>query len=145
MPVYSINPNNAGTIKLALDGVTPLVEYSCQITMFQIVPSQNTARRAGTYCGAPADTLGLSTWSVNVSWLQDWGAATSLSEFALTNDGELCDFEFTSANPTSCPSMTGTFQISAGAFGGPPGEAWEAGPLTWPMDSLPTLVEDVVV
>ena len=64
MPVYEINPNNAGTIKLALAGVTPHVEYACQVTNVALEPTQNLTTTPGTYCAAPHDTPGASSWAL---------------------------------------------------------------------------------
>jgi len=140
MPAYEINPNNAGTIELALAGVTPLVSYACQVTSLVLEPAQNTTTTPGTYCQAPHDTPGLSSWAMVISFLQDWGATPSLSEFTLTNDGELCDFEFTSSSPATIPSMTGQAYVTATAFGGDPGAVWAVSTQRWSMKTAPTLV-----
>jgi hypothetical protein len=140
MATYQINPNNAGTIKIALDGITPLVEYACQVINVMLEPTQNTTTTPGTYCGAPVDTPGLSSWAMVISFLQDWGNTPSLSEFTFTNDGALCDFEFTSSNPDTCPSMTGSVYVTATAFGGDAGAAWQVTTQRWPCDAKPTLV-----
>ena len=140
MPAYEINPNNAGTIELALAGVTPLVSYACQVTNLVLDPAPNTTTTPGTYCQAPHDTPGMSSWAMVISFLQDWGATPSLSEFTLTNDGELIDFEFTSASPATIPSMTGQAYVTATAFGGDPGAAWTVTTQRWSMKTAPTLV-----
>jgi hypothetical protein len=80
-----------------------------------------------------------------ISFLQDWGATPSLSEFTFTNDGALIDFEFTSTNPTSVPSMEGSAYVTATAFGGPAGEAWQVTTQRWACTAKPTLVEDVLL
>jgi len=69
---YEINPNNVGTIALALAGVTP-VSYACQITNVVLEPTPNTTTTPGTYCAAPHDTPGASSWALVISFLQDWG------------------------------------------------------------------------
>lgn len=140
MAVREINPNNAGTIKLALDGITPLVEYGCQVTDIMVEPSQNMSTTPGTYCAAPHDTPGASSWALVISFIQDWGATESLSEFVFTNDGALCDFEFTSSNPDDVPSMTGSAFVTATAFGGNAGAAWQVATQRWPLNAKPTLV-----
>jgi len=139
VPVYEINPNNAGTIKIALEGITPLVEYGCQVTNIVLEPTQNNTTTPGTYCNAPHDTPGASSWAMVISFLQDWGNTPSLSEFTLTNDGALCDFEFTSANPAAVPSMSGSCYVTATAFGGDPGAAWQVTTQRWPLLEPPTL------
>ena len=144
MPTYEINPNNAGTIELALEGITPLVEYGCQVTDIVVEPTPNTTTTPGTYCGAPHDTPGASSWAVVISFLQDWGNTPSLSEFTYTNDGALCDFEFTSNNPDTVPSMTGKVFVTATAFGGPAGAAWAVATQRWSCNAKPTIVPPVV-
>ena len=138
MPTYEINPNNAGTISLALEGITPLVEYGCQVTNIVLEPTQNTTNTPGTYCNAPHDTPGASSWALVISFLQDWGATASLSEFTFDHDGELCDFEFTSSNPLTVPDMSGTCYVTATAFGGDPGAAWAVTTQRWPCPEKPT-------
>jgi hypothetical protein len=145
MPVYEINPNNAGTISIALEGITPLVDYACQVTEIIVEPTQNTTTTAGTYCNAPHDTPGASSWAVVISFLEDWGNTPSLSEFSFTNDGKLCDFEFTSTNPATTPSMTGQVYVTATAFGGPAGESWAVTTQRWPCPAKPTLVPATVL
>lgn len=206
---YEINPNNAGTIQMALAGAT-LASYSCQITSFLLEPTPNTTTTPGTYCGAPHDTPGASSWAIVASFLQDWGnsartvadgvttsadatltsataafvagdvgkpitgvgipagttilsrtsatsielsanatatgtgisitiGSPSLSEFTFTNDGALCDFNFTSANPASVPSMSGQVFVTATAFGGDPGASWAVTTQRWNCNAKPTL------
>jgi hypothetical protein len=145
MPTYEINPNNQGTISIALAGVTPLVDYACQITEILVEPTQNTTTTPGTYCGAPHDTPGASSWAVVISFVQDWGNTPSLSQFAYDNDGALCDFEFTSSNPATVPSMTGSCFVTATAFGGPAGAAWAVTTQRWSCPAKPTVVPAVLL
>ena len=141
MPTYEINPNNAGTIDLNLAGVTPLLDFHCQITDIAVEPTQNNTTTPGTYCAAPHDTPGASSWSLVVSFLQDWGnTPESLSEFSFENDGKLIDFEFTSNNPLTVPSMTGQAYITATAFGGPAGASWAVTTQRWALPAKPTVV-----
>lgn len=141
MPTYEINPANAGSLKIALAGVTPLVDYHCQITSVTVEPSQNTTTRPGTYCGAPVDVPGASSWAMVISFLQDWGnAPDSLSQFTFDNDGMLCDFDFTSNNPVECPNMTGQVYVTATAFGGDPGASWGVTTQRWACNGKPTIV-----
>lgn len=145
MPTYEINPNNAGTIELALAGITPLVAYSCQVTSFSVEPTPNTTTTPGTYCGAPVDTPGASSWAIVISFLQDWGATPSLSQFTFDNDGALCDFAFTSSNPDTVPSIEGSAYVTATAFGGDPGASWQVTTQRWSCSEKPTIVPSVAL
>jgi len=145
MPAVVLNPNNSGTISMALAAVTPLVEYQCQITDFQLLPAAATLEVPGTYCQAKFDQPdGLSKWTVVVNFLQDWGETVSLSKFTMDNDGKLCDFSF-QPDIDGIATMTGQLYVSASAYGGPAGNAWQAGPLNWPMKGAPTYVAPAAV
>lgn len=207
---YQINPNNAGTIELALAGDT-LKSYACQVTSFTVEPTPNTTTTPGTYCGAPVDVPGASSWAIVISFLQDWGnsertvadgvtvsgdatlesalanftqddvgkrvsgtgipagttiisvtdddtvemsanatasatgvtlivGSPSLSEFTFENDGELIDFNFQSSSPDTVPSLEGQAYVTATAFGGDPGAAWQVTTQRWSAAAKPTLV-----
>lgn len=143
MATNEINPNNLGTIKLALTGITPLVEYGCQVTNIVLEPTANTTTRPGTYCGPPVDVPGASSWAIVISFLQDWGYTPSLSKFTFDNDGELCDFEFEPTNPTTVPSMTGSAYVTATSYGGDPGASWLVTTQRWSCSEKPTLETEV--
>jgi len=144
MAVTVINPNNSGTIEIALAGVTPLVAYNQQVTNLRIVADPQTNAVPGTYGpdGAPRDIPGQSKWHAEISYLQDWGATTSLSEFAFTNDGELADFSFV-PDVVDAPTLTGQVYLISGEYGGAAGEAWQVQTLSWPCNGKPTLTPAV--
>lgn len=123
MPVKTINPNNSGTITVGPTGTEKAV--SCQVINWQLAPTANTTQRPGTYCEAPSQVVGRSSWAVSFDYLQDWGAADSLSQMLYDNDGKVLDFTFT-PDDASVPEATGQFYALAGAYGGPAGEAWQS-------------------
>ena len=140
MSAVTINPNNSGSIKL---GTAPtLVEFACQVTNWALEPAPNTKTRAGTYCDAPVDVPGRSSWKLSFDFLQDWGAAESLSEFTNDNDGVLVDFEFF-PTLTGVPKASGRVWVTATAYGGAPGEDW-ASTGEWSVDGAPTFAPQVV-
>jgi hypothetical protein len=122
MPVVDINPNNSGTVKLGL-AASPTQEYNCQVTNFVLNPTANTTERPGTYCEAPATLNAASSWEVSFEYLQDWGAANSLSEFFNTNDGSEVFFEFAPDVP-DVPIASGSFNCMSGSYGGDAGSSW---------------------
>lgn len=142
MPVTTINPNNSGTIKIAVAGDTLDADYGCQITNMSIEPEQNTSDRPGTYCAPPTSVPGRSSWAMSFDFLQDWGADPSLSQFTYDHDGELCDFEFVPTGASSVPPCTGQVYVTATAFGGEPGESW-ATTGSWPIEGVPVMTPPV--
>jgi hypothetical protein len=139
-----INPNNSGTIALALAGVDPLVEYQCQIIDLTLQPESTDNETPGTYCADPFDTPASTKWAAMITFLQDWGATPSLSAFTATNNGELCDFEFT-PDVDGVPMASGQFYVRASAYGGPASEVWQAQQQRWPMKGAPTFTAPVAV
>lgn len=139
MPRNEINPGNSGKIALALTGVTPLVDFHCQVTDIAVEPTANTTTSPGTYCGPPVDVPGASSWAVVISFLQDWGFTPSLSQFCYDNDGKLCDFEFQPDNPDTTPQISGSAYVTATPFGGPAGAAWQVTTQRWACSDKPTL------
>jgi len=136
-----MNPNNSGTLKIGPTGT--LADYGCQITDMQITPAQNLTQRPGTYCAAPTQVPGRSTWSMRFGFLQDWTDPSGLAQFTLDNDGTLQDFEFL-PDVTGAPTVSGKVWITATPYGGLPAEAWVSSG-TWPIDGTPTVTPPVTV
>lgn len=122
MPVVDINPNNSGTILLGLVS-PPTGDYSCQVINFTLESVAVTTERAGTFCAAPATLNGASSWQVSFEYLQDWGAADSISELFFENDGKEIFFSFVPDVPT-VPTASGSFNCQAGNYGGDAGSSW---------------------
>jgi hypothetical protein len=138
-----MNPNNQGTLKLGTAPLTTAVDFGCQVTDMQILPVQNTTARPGTYCSPPTNVPGRSTWTMRFGYLQDWTSATGISQFLLTNDGTLQDFEFT-PDIEDAPVVTGKVWVTAGAYGGLPAESWMFTG-TWSIEGVPTFTAPVVL
>ncbi|MET0911033.1 MAG: hypothetical protein ABWZ99_16325 [Ilumatobacteraceae bacterium] len=123
MPVVDINPNNSGTIMLGLTAI-PTQDYACQVINFLLEPVANTTERAGTFCSAPATINAASSWQVSFQYLQDWGAANSISQFFFDNDGQEVFFSF-APDVTDVPTASGSFNCMAGSYGGDAGSSWD--------------------
>ena len=126
MAVVSINPTNSGTLKLGLTAA-PTLDYACQVTEWTLIPVTNQTERPGTFCSAPTQIPGASSWTVSFNYLQDWGQATnSISKLFFENDGKILFFEFdpTQATPFAVPKALGSFYAMAGSYGGPAGDTW---------------------
>jgi hypothetical protein len=124
MPVVDINPNNSGTIKLGLTAA-PTQEYGCQVINWSLDPVPNTTQRPGTFCVPPLTKNAASSWQVAFSYLQDWGAANSISQFLFDNDAQLVFFEFT-PDVDDVPVASGSFYAVAGSYGGDAGTSWQS-------------------
>lgn len=135
-----INPNNVGSIKFAANtaGIAAAVEQGYQITDFKVVAKPNLSSSPGTYGAPPVDVPGVASWSVVVSYLQDWGTTDSLSEYLFNNDGAEMFFRIDPAD-TGVKGFEGKCYIIAGSYAGPAGGNW-VDTVTLPCSSKPTLL-----
>jgi hypothetical protein len=140
MPPTVINPTNKGTVKFGLTEQA-LTDYACQVSRCELIPTPNLVQRPGTFCAAPGQVPGASSWAVGLDFLQDYGAASSLAEFAFDNDGALVFFAYEPDDP-AVKGIKGQCYVTAGNYGGPAGDVWQAS-VTWQCPTRPTLVPPV--
>jgi hypothetical protein len=136
-----INPKNVGSIKFAATQATLAAgtEQGFQIIDVALIPKANFASAPGTYGAPPADVPGASSYSLKVTYLQDWGLdANSLSEYLFTNDGNEVWFRFDPAT-VNVKGMEGKCYIVGGAHGGKAGDNWQD-TVTLPCSVKPTLL-----
>lgn len=141
MTTVQMNPNNSGTLTLTPPAGGSAVDVSCQVTDWQILPTQNTTTRPGTYCSPPTNVPGRSSWGLQFAFLQDWTDPAGISQFTFDNDGELCTFSFV-PDVEDAPTVSGSVWVTATGFGGQPAEAW-ASSGTWPIEGTPTVTPAV--
>jgi hypothetical protein len=124
-------------------GLTTGTAFECQITSAALTASPNYQTIPPTGCAPPAQSPGKTSWSFDVAWLQDWTApeASSISQYALANDGQPKWFEFT-ADSVGAPTVkaTGQCYIAAGSYGGTFGDGSPAvANAAWPCLDTPDI------
>lgn len=133
-----INPKSTGTIKLAISEAAltsdPTVATD-QIYAFKVVPTANLADIPATFGVAKGQAAAASSFTLQVSLLQDWGAADSVSQFMHDHDGEIIWFEHNPA-ASGVPTCTGSCYAVAGGFGGEADQNW-VDDLSLPMVGAP--------
>lgn len=136
-----INPASTGTIKFATSeaGLASATAVSDQVIGFQLVPSANLKDIPATYGAGAAQSAAASSWAVQLSILQDWGKAASVSEFLWDHDGSLVWFSHVPSGTTE-GSMKGSCYAVSGGWGGDADENW-VDDLTLPCDVKPTFTE----
>lgn len=102
-----------------------LTDYSCQVTSASIGAASNTTTTSvpATFCG-PASEVNVpvaSTFTLDLDFLQDWTAASGLSEWLFANDATEQAFALYLQGAAD-PVATGKIIVQAGAFGGAAGE-----------------------
>ena len=111
-----------GTIKFGLTS-TPDISVECQVTNFSVDAAANTISVPGTYCAGPTNAAQQSTFSVSLAYLEDWGEASSLSQFLWDNDGTRVFFEHI-PDDTTVPSVAGECWAVSGSYGGDGDGLW---------------------
>jgi hypothetical protein len=116
-----------------------LTDYSCQVTEARVTASANTTDIDATFC-EPASSINVpSSFTLELNGLQDWGAASSFSEYAFKNDAVQVAFALYLDGSTN-PCAMGIVSMAAGDFGGVAGE-----PLTFsaslPILGYPTILD----
>jgi hypothetical protein len=129
-------------LRLASDAVGARVEYQCDVSTAEIVPSAGDEATYSTLCAEGSySSVGKTTFALHVVAVQRW-AADGLANFLWDHDGELADFQYQAhgdgvAPSTDAPGMTGQVRLIAGNYGGEVDQYAEVD-VTLPCTSKPT-------
>ncbi|WP_223693789.1 hypothetical protein [Leifsonia poae] len=122
MPALDVKPlilkNVILSLKLTDDAGEPL-EFQKHVSAVQFTPKSDTKTWSGLGGNTHTDT-GPSTWTCDLTYIQDWKSAESLSRFLFENEGKTADASFTPI--TAGPAFTSNVSITPGAIGGKVGE-----------------------
>lgn len=90
--------------------------YEAAASSVVFTPSSSPTTWAGLNGETHTDTS-LATWTCDLTYVQDWETANSLSQYLLTNEGDSVSVTF-KPKSGSGPSFTATVSITPGAVGG---------------------------
>lgn len=102
-------------------GLDTAPTFECQLISAMITPQPVYNTIPATGCAGATQSPGRTGYNLDLSWLADWGAADSLSQFAWDNDGTAVWFRFTddgSAAAGAATTAEGQAYVAAGGFGG---------------------------
>jgi hypothetical protein len=128
-------------LRLSSDAVGTRVEFQCDISTAEIVPSPGDEVTYSTLCAEGSySSIGKTTYALHVVAAQRW-AADGLAAFLWDHDGELAQFQYQAhgdgVTPTAdLPGMTGEVRLIAGNYGGTVDEYAEVD-VTLPCSSKP--------
>jgi hypothetical protein len=112
---------------LYLNDVSFVVEdddYQAAIQSVAFTPSSKTVTEVGGTPDAVYTFPGPTSWTCDLSFMQDWSTANSLSLYLFNNDGQSKAVTF--VPNTGGPTITATVVITAGAIGGDIGSVGKA-------------------
>jgi hypothetical protein len=142
MPRKVINPKSTGVLTFAATqaGLAAGLAFTDQVYEFKVVPSPNLVDIPATFGVGAGQSTAASSWEVQVSYLQDWGAAAlSVSKYLYDNDGALVWFRFNPAGTTE-DHFEGQVYVRAGAYGGSASENW-VDDISMPCPSKPSRLD----
>lgn len=91
-------------------------DYAKAISIMQLVPTASSSTKKGLKPDAVWTFGGKSTWTLNLTFAQDWETAGSFSEYLMENEGEKKTFDIEPA--TGGRSVTVEVYIQPGQIGG---------------------------
>jgi hypothetical protein len=122
-----------------------LVQYSCQVKRFALVPEPGEEVTVVTLCPSGSWTeVGAATWTLEIDGVQGWGAADGFSRFLFDNAGQQLTFQVDqygeAHTPTAEePGFTGTCRAVPTAYGGEK-DTFAEFEVVLPVSGVPTLV-----
>jgi hypothetical protein len=127
------------TVKFAADAasITTAPDFTCQVTAVSIKANPKLQTVPATMCGGESQVPAATGWQLDITYLQDWGAVDSISQYFYDNDAELSNFEITPVDP-SAPAATGTCYLVAGDYLGAAGTPL-TGTSSCPCPAKPTI------
>jgi hypothetical protein len=140
--------NPTVTFADTLIGLDTSPTFECQLISAVITPQPVYNTIPATGCAGATQSPGRTGFSLDLTWLTDWGAVESLSQFAWDNDGTATFFRFTDDGTAAAGAATtaeGQAYVAAGGFGGTFGDGSAAQTTaTWPCVDKPTIGPSVV-
>jgi hypothetical protein len=135
-------PINAPVFKLADSeaALTTGVAYECQLTSCEIASTPNMKDVPATGCAGASQTPGLSSWALNLNWLQDWTApGGGLSGYAYTNETAEKWFSLQLDANVATTVATGHCWVISGSYGGAIGGDPAPATAVWPCLEKPDI------
>jgi hypothetical protein len=112
------------SLKLSLVSAGTYVEYNCDVSTAEIVPTPGDEVTYSTLCPEGSySSRGKTTYALHLVAAQRWDAADGLAAFLWDHDGELANFQYQAHGDSvipsaSAPGMAGEVVLVAGTYGG---------------------------
>jgi hypothetical protein len=96
--------------------------YEAAVSTVEFVPSSSIVSWKGLTPSAVFTGVTSSTWTVNLTYAQDWSTTNSLSQYLFNNEGKSVVVKFipqtAAVSTTTVPTFTATVFIVPGSVGG---------------------------
>lgn len=115
MPVNYITVG-PGTLEIGATG--SLTDFSSQCTSVKLTPSVDNGDALNVLSGEQIPGDRTESWTLDGTFVQDYGSAGVTTRFLFDNRGTTMDFEFTPVNATAADVITGRLVVEAIDIGG---------------------------
>lgn len=92
-------------------------DFAAHVSSVTFTPAASTLSWQGLTPDSTFTDVSKATWTVGLTFAQDWTATTSLSRYLFDNEGETVAMEFKPKSGEG-PSFTADVTITPGAIGG---------------------------
>ncbi|MEV3852737.1 hypothetical protein AB0J38_00165 [Streptomyces sp. NPDC050095] len=125
-----------GSLKLTLAGsdAGDVLDVSCQPTNVTLTPDTDEGDSQEVLCGDVLSTGGATSWTLDVTSIQDFDNAQGFTLWALENEGKSATFEWKPNDVSGSPTFTGTVTVRAMAIGGDVATQ-NTSDVSWPITS----------
>lgn len=125
-------------VTLALDGITPQVDYTNQLDTASFTPDQSTQTKRTLVPDGTLQDVDSSVWTLTLAGIQDYVAARGLTRFLFDNEGKKADVTVEPIN--GGVGMTAQVTLKSVPFGGESG-SWAEFSVELPVDGKPAIVD----
>ena|SRR2546422_9570547 len=126
-----------GSIKFTVPpGTGTAVDFSCQPTNVTLTPNTDEGDTVEVLCGDTLTSGGSTTWTLDITSVQDFDDPEGFTLWALANDGAQASFEWLPNDTGLCPTFSGTVTVRAMAIGGDVA-AQNTSDVSWPISGTP--------
>lgn len=113
----AVNTLTVGAGTLTIGAAADLTNFSSQVTSAKLVPSSETGDTIYVLSGESVSGDFTETYTLEGTFLQDFGTAGSKTEWLFNNAGETHVFEFT-PNTVAGKKITGSLVVTSVEIGG---------------------------
>lgn len=125
-----------GSLKLTLEGNEDgdVLDVSCQPTNVTLTPDTDEGDSQEVLCGDVLSTGGATSWTLDITSIQDFDAPQGFTLWALANEGKPAKFEWKPNDVAASPTFIGTLTVRAMAIGGDVATQ-NTSDVSWPITS----------
>lgn len=114
----TVNYITVGPGTLSIGATGSLTDFSSQATSVKLTPSVDNGDALNVLSGEQIPGDRTESWTLDGTFVQDYGSAGVTTKFLFDHRGETMDFSFVPVNATATDAITGKLVVEAIDIGG---------------------------